>query len=154
MLNAITSKFEITQEAVLSQFNGIDIEQMQHYIKLHCKTYLKRVLKSHGWGKESLTPPKEPMVLTMIDKLQTKLGPEDMAEADQVAKEAGFSYHEVLGETIYASVICHFDTTMAILGQVCRSSLEVSLQGSQVPLEVFPGNTRLRPHLLENHAYC
>ena len=31
-----------------------------------------------------------------------------------MAKEAGFSYQEVLGEAIYAMVICHFDATMAI----------------------------------------
>jgi len=34
---------------VITRFNGIDIEQNRHYVKLHCKKYLMTMLQKHGW---------------------------------------------------------------------------------------------------------
>jgi len=34
---------------LITRFNGIDIEQNRHYVKLHCKKYLMTMLQKHGW---------------------------------------------------------------------------------------------------------
>jgi Reverse transcriptase (RNA-dependent DNA polymerase) len=36
-----------------SHFNGIDIVQSCDYIKLHCETYIDRMLQTHGWSHPS-----------------------------------------------------------------------------------------------------
>jgi hypothetical protein len=33
------------------QYNGIDLHQTRHYVKLSCETYINRVLQTHGWEK-------------------------------------------------------------------------------------------------------
>ncbi len=42
---------------VITRFNGIDIEQTRHYVKLHCKKYLTTMLQKHKWLLPSTTTP-------------------------------------------------------------------------------------------------
>ena len=36
----------LKREGLLSRFNGIDVEQTNEYIKIHCSTYLTKIMKS------------------------------------------------------------------------------------------------------------
>ena len=76
--------------------------------------YIKHILKSHGWTKDSQTPPKEPLTPLAMMTLQDSKGPEDPDASGQLHNEAGFSYRKVLGETIYTSVVCWFDIIMGV----------------------------------------
>ena len=44
----------------LDLYNGLDIYQTKHYVKIHCKSYLIKVLQNHGWletiSKKTATP--------------------------------------------------------------------------------------------------
>ena len=42
---------------VVTDYNGMDIIQTLDYIKVSCKNYILRLLKSHGWDTPSLTAP-------------------------------------------------------------------------------------------------
>ena len=37
---------------VIKHFNGVDIVQTRHYVKVHCETYLARICEHHGWTNE------------------------------------------------------------------------------------------------------
>jgi len=42
-----------SNKGIGTKYNGVDILQTCDYIKLHCKSYLDRVLLSHGWTEPS-----------------------------------------------------------------------------------------------------
>jgi len=50
-IQAINSKMtiEIKELGIISRFNGIDVDQMQDYIKLSNATYIDKILKNHPW---------------------------------------------------------------------------------------------------------
>jgi hypothetical protein len=35
---------------IIARFNGMDVNQMHHYKKLHCTKYLKKMTQSHAWN--------------------------------------------------------------------------------------------------------
>jgi hypothetical protein len=85
--------------------------QTRDYIKISCDTYLARVLQTHSWEKPSLKSSdwhdSVPMSVNVSKKLCTLSGPaEGTHENAALAKKTGFSYHQVLGELIYAYVVC------------------------------------------------
>jgi hypothetical protein len=108
-----------TVQGISSHYNGIDVHQTQDYIKLSCETYIKWVLQTHDWETPS---PREsdqhdlvPMSSDNAAKLLTMKGPmEGSTEHRKLEEEMRYSYHQVLGELIYAYVICHLDIGFAI----------------------------------------
>jgi hypothetical protein len=104
---------------ITSRYNGLDVHQTSHYIKLNCETYLHRILQTHGWE----TPPARetdrhdcvPLSPYVMSSLALLTGPEE-ASSDHVALErrVGFGYRQVLGELTYAYVICRLDIGFAV----------------------------------------
>jgi hypothetical protein len=82
---------------ITSRYNGLDVHQTSHYIKLNCETYLHRILQTHGWE----TPPARetdrhdcvPLSPYAMSSLALLTGPEE-ASSDHVALErrVGFGY--------------------------------------------------------------
>jgi hypothetical protein len=113
-----------TPYVVSNRYNGVDIHQTRDYIKISCDTYLPRVLQTHSWEKPSLKESDHhdsvPMSADMSKKLCTLSGPaEGTREHATLAKKSGFSYHQVLGELIYAYVVCQLDIEYAITFLSC-----------------------------------
>ena len=107
-----------TDNGITARYNGIDVHQTRDYIKLNCETYLDRVLQTHGWDQPS---PREsdrfdqvPITQDSVNGLSTLVGPpESTPEHRAIERQAGFSYRQVLGEIIYAYVICRVDIGFA-----------------------------------------
>jgi hypothetical protein len=106
-------------QGIGTRYNGIDIEQKRNYIKLHCVVYIDRILQTHGWDKASPTAkdpynlvPLSPDAVPVLSALEGP--PEGTPEHAAVQREAGFSYRQVLGELIYAYVICRLDIGYAV----------------------------------------
>ena len=85
--------------------------QTRDYIKISCESSIDRVLQTHGWDKSS--PINKgchdivPISTESVDKLQMLKGPtEDSADHKSLEREIGFSYRQVLGELIYAYIVC------------------------------------------------
>ena len=98
-------------------FNGIDIFQTKDYIKVGCESYIDRVLKTHGWDEPSQSdaPNTVPISPSITDGLMKVTGPvEKTPEARELERKHGFSYRNLLGELIYAYVICRVDIGFAI----------------------------------------
>jgi hypothetical protein len=108
-----------TVHGVSSRYNGIDVHQTQDYIKLSCETYIKRVLQTHDWEAPS---PREsdrhdlvPMSSDNAAQLLTNKGHmEGTAKHRKLEEAMCFSYCQVLGELIYAYVICRLDIGFAV----------------------------------------
>ena len=51
IIQQIDSNMTISMKALglMTCFNGMDIIQTKHYIKLHCASYIWKVLATHDW---------------------------------------------------------------------------------------------------------
>ena len=47
---------------IVKDYNGVDIKQTKDYIEMSCANYIRRLLKSHGWDKDSSKPLPSEMV--------------------------------------------------------------------------------------------
>jgi hypothetical protein len=102
---------------VIKRFNGVDIVQTRHYVKVHCETYLARICEHHGWTNEKCANKPVPMKSdsTYQAILQLAEGPESMKERQQLEETMGFSYRQAIGELIFALTICRIDISVAVI---------------------------------------
>ena len=113
---------EIRREGdICRRFNGVDVDQTRNYIRIHCKSYIARVLASHGWDtpsdRESDRHDETPITDRMVKDLSLKSGPSvkiNPAKHQELQDKMKFPYRQVLGELIYAYVICRLDIGFAI----------------------------------------
>jgi hypothetical protein len=101
-----------------TRYNGVDIRQTQTYVQLSCDTYIQRLLQSHGWEtpgvQESDRFDSVPLTPDLAQQLQAITGPPEHSPAHKaLEQQAGFSYRQVLGEVMYAYVICRVDIGFA-----------------------------------------
>ena len=104
-------------EGLTESFNGYDIEQTADYIKLSAMSYICHLLKAHHWEHPSTYESKP------TSKPRPPLSDHDLAamyhnppgrkegtrEHSMLAESQGFKYRSLLGEILYAYVICHPD---------------------------------------------
>jgi hypothetical protein len=108
-----------TPFGITSRYNGLDVHQTSHYIKLSCEVYLRRILQTHGWeaspSRESDCHDCVPLSPDAMTTLAVLSGP-DETSPDHLAleRQLGFSYRQVLGELTYAYVICRLDIGFAV----------------------------------------
>ena len=93
--------------------------QARDFIKLSAESYIDRILATHGWDAPkhpNKVPEKAiPLNPSVANNLMTLEGPpEKSAEAQELAKRQGFSFRNILGELIYAYVICRLDIRYAV----------------------------------------
>ena len=106
-----------TNDGVYQRYNGLDVHQTRHYNKISCESYIQRLLQTHGWDspKKPDSPVSIPMTAAEAEALQKVEGPPaKSAEAKQLEKENGFAYRNLLGELMYAYVICRLDIGFAV----------------------------------------
>ena len=107
----------VTEKGVYQKYNGLDIYQTRDYLKLGCETYINNMLSTHGWENppHKDSPRAVPISPAVADKLQTMQGPpEKTTEAKALEKKFGFSFRNVLGELMYAYVVCRLDIGYAV----------------------------------------
>jgi hypothetical protein len=86
LINIINEKMRIPVKhlGIINLFNGIDIHQTKHYIKLTWETYLYRMLKNHGWLINEL--PNQPIPFpsdnNYIKQLETATPPNTTHEKE------------------------------------------------------------------------
>jgi len=120
LIGKINARVTTQNKGLGTCYNGIDLNQTRDYIKVSCESFIDCVLQTHGWNQPS---PNEkdrhdvaPISPEIIDKLQQLKGStEETAEHKQIEKDVGFSYRQVLGELIYAYIVCHVDIGYAVV---------------------------------------
>jgi hypothetical protein len=113
------SKPPFTYFGLLSTFNGLDLAQERESLRVHCASYISRVLKTHGWSTpESSSPDPSNMAPLPSDcekDMYTLVGPlEGTREHADLASNQGFGYRSLLGELMYAYVSCRPDIGYAV----------------------------------------
>jgi len=106
-----------TSKGMFERYNGIDVIQTRDYIKLSCESYIDRVLETHGWTTPGRPDPEKivPIHTDKVEKLMALEGPrEKTPEAKALVAKYGFSYRNLLGELVYAYVICRTDIGFAV----------------------------------------
>ena len=106
---------KLKREGILSRHNGIDIEQSQDFIKVHCKTYLNRILSNKPFDYSSIQNQPVPMIDSMVKTMESSLGPDDPIEQKKLEEEMGFKYRACTGELIFAMTTCRPDISFAVL---------------------------------------
>ena len=109
LLNETEDPF--TYPGLITDLNGIDVEQSQEYIQIACSNYINRIYTSHGWDDDkSMNPvskPISPLPMDTLHTIGTKTGPAEGTSKQQALEDQkGFSYRTLLGKTMYAYVSC------------------------------------------------
>jgi len=120
IIHAINQHLRIPMKrlGLIQRFNGMDIEQTGAYIKLHCHTYLSKMLGDHNWLPKDplpLMPVPFPANKTYTKHLQDCTPPQTHAERLLLEKEMGFKYRQVMGEIIFPMVKCRPDISTHVI---------------------------------------
>ncbi|KAL7545720.1 hypothetical protein ACHAWF_009070 [Thalassiosira exigua] len=105
---------------LIDMFNGLDIAQAKHDIKLSCHTYIERISAEHlaTWMLVKDMPDRPTPLPTkdtfMRDFLSTQ-GNKDEDEQAKLAKEMGFGYRKGIGQLIYPYMTCRPDLSYAVV---------------------------------------
>jgi Reverse transcriptase (RNA-dependent DNA polymerase)/GAG-pre-integrase domain len=114
----ISTHVTLTTQGVLRRFNGVDIDQTRDYVKISCESYIANMMNVHAWTVPSAAETgrlSEPLSPSDYDKLQRAEGfAEGTAEHRALETKFGFAYRSLLGELVYAYVVCRLDIAFAV----------------------------------------
>ena len=107
----------VHQLGIIKRFNGMDVEQTKHFIKITCEKYITKIIEHHGWTKEPPSTKPLPMRTdaSYMKDLELSTGPTDPHEQKALEKAMGFNYRQVIGECIFAMTLCRVDIAPAII---------------------------------------
>jgi len=119
IISVIDKNVSTSNKGLGKKYNDLDILQTCDYIKIHCESYINKILLSHGWTNPG---PKEPNRHNMVplspdavERLQRLVGPlEGTKEHTEIEAKPNFSYRGLLGELLYAFIIIHIKIGNAI----------------------------------------
>ena len=108
----------VKELGLISRFNGVDVTQTQHYIKLSNAIYIDKILKNHPWIFKEHPPAMFPLLIRSdneyLHKIETAK-PLTEEQHLQYESDIGFSYQQGVGEVIYALVTCRPDILFAAI---------------------------------------
>ena len=105
----------IKRQGLLHMYNGIDVTQTRHYIKIDCYTYISKFCTKYldsQLGKVPLTanrPTPLPTNPTWLKKFSTAIGPTDPKDQAKLASTMQIKYRGGVGELIWAMTTCRPD---------------------------------------------
>jgi len=105
---------------LVDSFDGYDVLQTRDCIKLSAESYIRRLLKAHGWDnpspRESSNGPKPPLHESDVANLfnLAAVPVENTPEHKALEAEQGFGYRSVLGGILFAYVLCRPDIGYAV----------------------------------------
>jgi hypothetical protein len=117
----------IKQQGYLDMYNGMDILQTKHYIKLSVKTFINKVFESHiaTWMNTCYPMPSRstplPSDQTWLRKFNAAIGDPDAKVQSQLAKSMQLTYQSGVGKLIWAMTTCHPDLAYTSI-KLCQSN--------------------------------
>jgi hypothetical protein len=111
LIDSINNKLQIQVKhlGIIDRFNGMDIYQTRHYVKITCTKYLQKVVKNH---RDLLTEHMntQPVPLhaenTYLKQLEQAVIPNTIADKSALRQRMGFNYHQIIGEVIFPMMKC------------------------------------------------
>jgi hypothetical protein len=102
----------IKRQGYLDMFNGVNITQTRHYIKISCKSFIKKCCDKHlaSWMSSFLMaaarPTPFPCNPSCFKKFNAATGDPDPKKQAELAKNMQLSYRSGVGELIWAMTTC------------------------------------------------
>ena len=109
----------LKRQGLVELYNGLDVVQSRHYIKLNCSTYVTRITEKYlvTWMKDMKVcadrPLPFPTTAAFLDELNSSIGDADEKVQEKLKKEYGCGFRNIIGELIYAMVTCRLDISFA-----------------------------------------
>jgi dUTP pyrophosphatase len=100
----------------LDRYNGVDIVQGRHYIKLNNPTYLRKIINEHIDESHIANQPV-PMNDSKdhIRAIETAIPPSSEMDQRNLQVEMNFNYCQAIGELIFAMVTCRPDISFLLI---------------------------------------
>ena len=121
VIESINSKMtiKVKELGLIDRFNGVDILQTRHYIKLFNATYIRKILQHHHWLKDEF-PLSSHHPIPMKDNPEYHRQLENATplsddERENIESSLKFTYRQAIGELIYALVTCRPDLSFSIV---------------------------------------
>jgi deoxyuridine 5'-triphosphate nucleotidohydrolase len=112
-------KIEIKDLGQLTRYNGVDIVQTKHYIKLNNLTYLNKIINEHKWMIENVYSSNQPLPMSddkdHAKKIESATVPQNEEEKRQLQVKMNFNYRQAIGELIYAMITCRPDISYPLI---------------------------------------
>ena len=121
VIEDINSKMtiDIKPLGVINRFNGVDVQQSKHFIKIYNRTYINKILKDKNWLEANIPGNHTKYIPMHNDTTYNKnidlAKPIPESELSAVEKEFGFTYKQGIGELIYAMVSCRPDISYPLI---------------------------------------
>ena len=112
-------KMPMKRFGIVTLFNGVDILQSRHYVKMSVQTYLEKIGEKHleAWMHDLKDMANRPLPMPATDSFkksfETAIGDPDEKAQAKLEKEYKFKYRSGIGEIIYAMVTCRPDVSTA-----------------------------------------
>ena len=121
LINEIDSYMTINIKDLgrLTRYNGVDITQSMHYIKLSNETYIDKVLEGHQWIANDSTISNVPLPIRSdndyVKQLEQAQPPTDPKEIRQLQLNMDMNYRQAIGELIYIMITCRPDISFPLI---------------------------------------
>ncbi len=103
----------------ITRFNGVDVLQAKHFIKLYNRTYIDKILTRHDWiHTEQHHQHSFPLPMRADSAYQRELENQPTPSAEEISaleSEMGFKYRQAIGELIYALCTCRPDISYPVI---------------------------------------
>lgn len=109
----------LKRQGLVTLYNGLDVQQTKHYVKISCQTFIERACEIHinqGWMKTyhiSDRPLPLPMSQPFMKTFLEDTGSSDPQEYKRLEKSYGLSYRQGVGQLSYAMTCCRPDISYA-----------------------------------------
>jgi hypothetical protein len=121
LLDLIDDKLKIPVkcQGYLDMYNGIDVLQTRHYIKISITSFINKVFEKHlaSWMKSAYPSPVRstplPSDANWLKKFNAATGNPDPKQQTKLAKEMQIGYRSGVGELIWAMTTCRPDLAFA-----------------------------------------
>ena len=107
----------LKREGLLCWFNGIDIEQIKEFIRVHCEAYISKIIKIKTFDLTTTYNKPTPMTSDndLIKQLDTSVCPLNEVDRQALQKEMGFKYRTATGGLLFVMVTCRPDISNAVI---------------------------------------
>ena len=109
----------IKRQGHLDMYNGVDILQTRHYVRLSCTSFIEKISEKYlaTWMKHMYAPSTRPTPLptdhAWWKEFNKATGDPDVTVQTSLAKEMQLSYRAGVGELIWAMTTCRPDLAFA-----------------------------------------
>jgi hypothetical protein len=117
----------------VTRFDGMDVDQTQLYVKIHCQCYINKLIQHYPWLETAIQKTKKPLLPFQSDSAYLAnlihCPTNVMTDQEQAALESkmGIKYRQAMGEIMFPMIKCCPDISphVIILSQFMNNPSEI-----------------------------